>query len=95
MPVLALEPCPPALPSDAPAHSAWQRVLAAAVSVPDAGALLVECATCDDADRLLAAAIGCRSGSITTTASGITCATVAKEQNELKEISCLNHCGHL
>lgn len=90
----ALVPSKGSGPDDG-AQTACIQLVQSVMSAPEGAPLVVECATCSDADRILAAAIGCSSGSIATTAGGITCMTFTRQEGRLEEVSCLNHCGHL
>ena len=89
-----LDPLRSGAPDDG-AQAARDELVQSVMSALEGTSLVVECTTCLDADRVLAAAIGCSSGSIATTAGGITCMTFSKQDGSLREVSCLNHCGHL
>ena len=80
---------------DDPAHLACERLVPLVLMPAECTPIVVECATCSDADRLLAAMIGCARGSIATTLGGITSMAFGREDGRLREISTLNHCGHL
>ena len=89
-----LEPAKEGSP-DVAARASCEELVRSVMSAPEGGPLVVECVTCADADRVLAAAIGCSHGSIATTPGGITCMTFDRQDGRLKEVSSLNHCGHL
>ena len=81
--------------TDAGAAAACLELVQSVMSAPEGTPLVVECATCSDADRVLAEGIGCVSGSVATTAGGVSCLTFSREDGRLEEVSCLNHCLHL
>ena len=89
-----LAPMEAGTPDDA-ARVACEKLVPFVVMPAESTPILVQCATCSDADRVLAAMIGCANGSIATSPGGITSMAYSREDCRLKEISTLNHCGHL
>ena len=91
-----------ALPSSTPegadsdaAAEAWRQLAEAAAGVADGDAVVAECATTDDAARIVAAAVRCSPDALAPSAGGITLLTVCQEDQTLQQVACFNHCGHL
>ena len=77
------------------AAKAWEQLAETASGVRDAGSVVAECATADDAARIVAAAVRCSPDALAASAGGITLLTVCQEDRTLQQVACFNHCGHL
>ncbi len=77
------------------AAKAWEQLADTAAGVADGESVVVECATADDAARIVAAAVGCSPDALAAAAGSITLLTVCQEDRTLQQVACFNHCGHL
>ncbi len=81
--------------ADDAATKAWTQLAEAAAVIADGGSVVAECATADDAARIVAAAVRCSPDALAASAGGITLLTVCQEDRTLQQVACFNHCGHL
>ena len=81
--------------ADEAAAQAWRQLAEAAAGVAAGGSVVAECATADDAARMVAAAVRCSADAFAPSAGGITLLTVCQEDRTLQQVACFNHCGHL